>query len=530
MSIAGASLKESPVFAQAKLLMTQVKTQLAEFTVYQQQQRQQIAQYSNESQDTHGGSESQHTFDIKQKVIQLAAQQKELLACVQCHKKLLDKMRTLKKSTKANTKNTLPAIEKHVSSHSTSTSFNIAVSNPSGVTAHNTSMLANKSRQDNKRSVNDSQPGPPTSTLRHAMLQNSSAPSMESSSSASQTMLSDKLSQLQQAPLSCTSVAAENNYSSSETQSQSLLTPLSMPQQRAQNVVLTAGKFFQVGDKQVYVLPQGLLSSVTSTAVTQVTQPQGLIATTVQLTAKTQGNRLQQITPSKASLHKTAAVATNIAVTPANPLTTSVTKVQSSEGSSHSTLLLRGSSCKDQTTQRLHSQKSSGNALPVIGTIPLTNTFATCSPSTSRMSASSNSTLQQNKTVSQTSQLSDHENKQITCPANSTTFSPVTNENNRPPQLLRSARVQTPSHRCSGLQSTVQANKSITSFTSKATVSSNASSVFISAYTYANYISFNIVSFMNSLMSYPYEEDGLYWGFDNIPGPLSVDFGTFWLT
>ena len=461
--------------------MTQVKTQLAEFTVYLQQQRQQIAQYSNESQDTHDGSESQHTFDIRQKILQLAAQQKELLACFQCHKKLLDKMRTLKKSTKANTKHTLPAIEKHVSSRSTSTSFNIAVSNPSGVTAHNTSMSANKSRQDDKQSVNDSQPAPPTSTLKHAMLQNSSAPSMESSS-ASQTMLSDKCSQLQQVPLSCTSVTAENNYSSSETQSQSLLSPLSMPQQRAQNVVLTVGQFFQVGDKQVYVLPQGLLSSVTSAAVTQVTQPQGLIATTVQSTAKTQGNHLPQITQSKVSLHKTtAAVATKIAVAPANPLMTSVTKVQSSEGSSPSTLLLRQSSCKDQTTQSLHSQKSNGNALPVTGTIPLTNTFATCSPSTSIMSASSSSTLQQNKTVFQTSQLSNRGNKQITCPANSTTFSLVTNENNRPPQMLRSARVQTPSHSCSGLQSTVQANKSITPFTSKATVSSNASSVFISA-------------------------------------------------
>lgn len=462
--------------------MTQVKTQLAEFTVYLQQQRQQIAQYSNESQDTHDGSESQHTFDIRQKILQLAAQQKELLACFQCHKKLLDKMRTLKKSTKANAKNTLPAIEKHVSSHSTSTPLNVAVSNPSGVTAHNSSMMANKSRQDNKQSVNDSQPAPPTSTFKHAMLQNSSALTMESSSSASQTMLSDKRSQLQQAPLSCTSAAAENNYSSSETQSQSLLTPLSMHQQRAQNVVLTAGQFFQVGDKQVYVLPQGLLSSVTSAAMTQVTQPQGLIATTVQLTAKTQGNHLPQITQSKVSLHKTtAAVATKIAVAPANPLMTSVTKVQSSEGSSPSTLLLRQSSCKDQTTQSLHSQKSSGNALPVTGTIPLTNTFATCSPSTSIMSASRSSTLQQNKTVFQTSQLSNHGNKQITCPANSTTFSLVTNENNRPPQMLRSARVQTPSHSCSGLQSTVQANKSITPFTSKATVSSNASSVFISA-------------------------------------------------
>ena len=461
--------------------MTQVKTLLAEFTVYLQQQRQQIAQYSNESQDTHDGSESQHTFDIRQKILQLAAQQKELLACFQCHKKLLDKMRTLKKSTKANTKHTLPAIEKHVSSRSTSTSFNIAVSNPSGVTAHNTSMSANKCRQDNKQSVNDSQPAPPTSTLKHAMLQNSSAPSVESSS-ASQTMLSDKCSQLQQVPLSCTSVTAENNYSSSETQSQSLLSPLSMPQQRTQNVVLTAGQFFQVGDKQVYVLPQGLLSSVTSAAVTQVTQPQGLIATTVQSTAKTQENHLPQITQSRVSLHKTTAtVATKIAVAPANPLMTSVTKVQSSEGSSPSTLLLRQSSCKDQTTQSLHSQKSSGNALPVTGTIPLTNTFATCSPSTSIMSASSSSTLQQNKTVFQTSQLSNHGNKQITCPANSTTFSLVTNENNRPPQMLRSARVQTPSHSCSGLQSTVQTNKSITPFTSKATVSSNASSVFISA-------------------------------------------------
>lgn len=493
--------------------MTQVKTQLAELTVYLQQQRQQIAQYSNESQDTHDGSESQHNFDIKKKILQLAAQQKELLACFQCHKVLLEKMQTLKKSTKTNTKNTLPEIEKHASSCSTSTSFNIAVSNPTGVIAHNTSMSANKSTQGNKQSVNNSQPAPSTSSLKHGMLQNSSALSMESSS-ASQTILSDKCSQLQQTPLSCTSVAAENNCLSSETQSQSLLTPLSMPQQRAQNVVLTAGQFFQVGDKQVYVLPQGLLSSVTSTVMAQVTQPQGLIATTVQSTATTPGNHLQQITPSKASLQKTtAAVATKIAVTTANPLMTSVTKVQSSEGSSHSTLLLRGSSCKDQTTQSLHSQKSSDNALPVTGTIPLTNTFATCSPSTSRMSASSSSTLQQNKTVSQTSQLSNHGNKQIICPANSTTFSPVTNENNRPPQMLRSARVQTPSHSCSGVQSTVQANKSITFFTSKATVSSNASSVFVSAYTYVHYISFNIVSFMNSLMSYPCYEDRLYWGF-----------------
>ena len=416
--------------------MTQVKTQLVEFTVYQQQRRHQIAQYSNESQHTHSGSESQHTFDIKQKILQLAAQQKELLACLQCHKKLLEKMQTLKKSTKAITKNTLPAIEKYVSSCSTSASFNIAVSNPSGVTANE-------------------------------------------SSCASQTMLLDKCSQLQQAPLSCTSVAAENNnYLPSETQSQSLLTPLSMPQQRAQNVVFTAGQFFQVGDKQVYVLPQGLLSSITSAAMTQVTQPQGFIATTVQSTAKTQGNQLQQTTPSKASLHKTtAAVATKMAVTPASPLMTSVTKVQSSEGPSPSMLLLRGSSCKDHTTQSLHSQQSCGNALPVTGNIPLTNTFATFSPSTSRISASSSSTLQHNKTVPQTSQLGNHGNKQITCAANCTTISPMTNENNRP-QLLRSARVQTLSHSCSGVQSTVQGNRSITSFTSKATVSSNASSVY----------------------------------------------------
>lgn len=463
--------------------MTQVKTQLAEFTVYQQQRRHQIAQYNNESQDTHSSSESQHTFDIKQKILQLAAQQKELLACLQFHKKLLEKMQTLKKSTKANAKNTLPAIEKYVSSCSTSASVNIAVSIPSGVTAHNTSVLANKSRQDNKQSVNNSQPAPPTSSLKHGMWQNSSALSMESSC-ASQTMLSDKRSQLQQAPLSCTSVVAgNNNYLSSETQSQSLLTPLSMPQQRAQNVVLTAEQFFQVGDKQVYVLPQGLLSSITSAAMTQVTQPQGFIATTVQSTAKTQGNQLQQITSSKASLHKTtAAVAMKMAVTPASPLMTSVTKVQSSEGSSPSMLLLRGLSCKDQTTPSLHSQQSLGNALPITGNIPLTNTFATFSPSTSRMSASSSSTLLHNKTVPQTSQLGNHGNKQITCAANCTTISPMTNENNRPPQLLRSARVQTLSHSCSGVQSTVQANRSITSLTSKATVSSNASSVFISGY------------------------------------------------
>ena len=74
-------------------------------------------------------------------------------------------------------------------------------------------------------------------------------------------------------------------YSTSSTTVSQTSIAKSLPtQQRAHNVILTAGQLYQVGDKQIYVLPHGLnrdiVSSMTATQVNQ--KPQGTSEATSQ--------------------------------------------------------------------------------------------------------------------------------------------------------------------------------------------------------------------------------------------------------
>ena len=162
--------------------MTQVKTQLADFTRYQQQQRQAIAKSSNESQGTRDGAESQYTSNIKQRILELATQQKELLKCFQCHKKLLEKIQALKQEAKSVTKHILPAVEEHHKSCNkqqdiSDKSAHPPLSNPFEVTTSNKSTTGSN-KQVGKQSV-DSRLTPLMSSLKPAksLLDSSTASS-----------------------------------------------------------------------------------------------------------------------------------------------------------------------------------------------------------------------------------------------------------------------------------------------------------------------------------------------------------------
>ena len=282
---AGMTPKENPVFAEVKHLMTTVKTQLADFTRYQQQQRQEIANSSNGEPGSEDGCSSQWTSQTKHKLLELATQQKELLTLFQQHKKLLEKIQALKQKARSATKHIIPAVEVHCKSkrgvnvqqgttdrntqQSLLSTLSTLSKNPLAVTGANT--IPNiTTKQGNEPSVS-----------KHTSISLMNVPSNYTETSCraipSQPSVTSAVTQV----TSCTPVTVFHNVSSA-----SLTTPLIMSQPRVQNVVLTAAQLYQMGGRHIYVLPQGL--PVTPTfAVTQAAQVAAKLSSTTYTTSAT---------------------------------------------------------------------------------------------------------------------------------------------------------------------------------------------------------------------------------------------------
>ena len=287
--IVGMTPKENPVFAEVKHLMTTVKTQLADFTHEQQQQRQGIANSSNGEPGSQDGSSSQWTSQTKHKLFELAAQQKELLTLFQCHKKLLDKIQALKQKSRSATytEHIVPAVEVHCKSKrrvnvqqeimdntqqsSLLNTLCTSNTNPLAVTTCQNTIPNIITKQGNELSVSEH-----TSTSIPLMNVPSSHTENSCRAIHSQPLVTSAVNQM---TASQTPVTVFHNVSSANLTTRSVIS-----QPRVQSVVLTAGKLYQVGDRQIYVLPQGL--PVTPTfAVTQAAQVTAkLTSTTVTYT------------------------------------------------------------------------------------------------------------------------------------------------------------------------------------------------------------------------------------------------------
>ena len=298
----GIALRNSPVFLEVKKLMTELKTQLSDFAQYQQQQRQEIVNSSCKSQLIHHEKEAQWTHEKKQKILKLASQQRELLKLLHCNKNLVEKVQTLKEMAKLHSKKIMPMIEVHHKSLDT----NLA----QGETDKNIHQAASTKTRDSNLNQHGATTFVESQTARifkQTQEQSARKFNQESSSlnqfssgtapfhqSSTQTV-NPSTSQLTASPLfvrsQIPSASPNHTYAiplystSSTTVSQTSIAKSLPTQQRAHNVILTAGQLYQVGDKQIYVLPHGLntdiVSSMTATQVNQ--KPQGTSEATSQI-------------------------------------------------------------------------------------------------------------------------------------------------------------------------------------------------------------------------------------------------------
>ena len=312
--IAGMAPKENPIFVQVKHLMTTVKTQLGDFTHYQQQQRQEITNSSNGVLDSEDGSSSQWTSQTKHKLLTLAAQQKELLTLFRRHKNLVDKIQTLKKKARSAIKHIIPEVEVHRKSEKDLNKQheimdrNTQPSLPNTLPSSNTNPLAVTcaniipniaTKQGNDLSVS-----------RHTSIPHMNVPSSYTEKSCraipSQPLVT-VTSAITQVSTSGNNPVLMNHTPPTEVSnlsSATMTTPSCVSQPRVQNVVLTAGQLYQVGQRQIYVLPQGL--PVTSLfAVTQATQPKQVTAklpsTTYTTSATTEMGLVPRLSVTKSS-------------------------------------------------------------------------------------------------------------------------------------------------------------------------------------------------------------------------------------
>lgn len=489
--------------------MTQVKTQLAEFAHYQQQQRQQIAKSNNESQDTQDGSESQWTAETKKKIFMLATQQKDLLKLLRCHKKLLEKVQTIKQKARSGTERILPTVEAHRISHGrvnsqqnvtdkhtgqpSSATLSASNMNLSGLTMPAISTLTSESKsgaQSVKTPISSSlkhvprtvtclpdnckSPSGGTEQVHPASVSHTDTLASHSMSIpgtlsamtqprvknvvASQVIPSGAKTQLHSASTSHTETLALHSTGilTSETLS-------GMPQPRVQNVVLRTGQLYQVGDRQVYVLPQGLTTSLPSSfAATQVSQPQPVTAAKI---------------PSYTSSLATKGTLT---VTPTSGLKPNLPEVQPTQGTSCrvSSLLSTEKSYQGRIMHTSSQPSSCPSQAPSTNvTLPVPTTASLSNSSTLPVSnntlLSTSSALQQITASSTASGPSNQRSKDTTPVNQSAAISLATNENSTAPLLQNSARVQSqytmPSQNMVGVQSSV--DKTTLSVTTKAPVS-----------------------------------------------------------
>ena len=294
--------KENPIFVQVKHLMTTVKTQLADFTRYQQQQRQEIANSSNGVQDSEDGSSSQWTSQTKHKLLELAAQQKELLTLFQCHRKLLDKIQALKQKARSVTKHIIPAVEVHCKSKGGVNVQQEIMDRNTQPSLLNTSSISNtNSLAVTCANIIPTKQGNELSVSRHTSI-----PLMSVSSSYTETNCRAIPSQpsvtsaVTQITLGNNPVLISHNPATvlNNASSATVTTPSSVSQPRVQNVVLTAGQLYQVGGRQIYVLPQGLPVTLPF-AVTQATQPKQVMAKLPSTTYTTSATPEMGLIPSR---------------------------------------------------------------------------------------------------------------------------------------------------------------------------------------------------------------------------------------
>ena len=455
--------------------MTQVKTQLAEFTHYQQQQRQQIAMTNHESQDTQDGSETRWSAETKQKILELATQQKELLKLFHCHKKLLEKIQALKQKARSGTKHILPAVEVHhrsqnriINMQQEVTHKNTKQPSSSTLTASNVnqprfttragSRPTGVSEKVHEHSVN--RLTQISSSLKHVSSSTTHLQKHQTSSTISSTASQVIPSVGKALPHSgssshATTLTMHSISNVGKTLTSGTLSTIAQP--RVQNVVLTAGQLYQVGDKQIYVLPRGLTTNAPSSlATTQVTQ-------------------LQQDTPAMIPQYTTATVAANVPMSQPStlmPISTMAKPTQSCALNTVSNPCMTGSYLQDQTGEQTFSQlttystqgPNTGVTLPVSGTIPPTTSLA------STLATSAGGLLTTSSTLCTSSHFESHANKQIA----HAVIPLATSENSSAPLLQRSAGVQsqyTKPSQSTAILSSFQAARTTTSFTSKAPVS-----------------------------------------------------------
>ena len=290
----GIALRNSPVFLEVKKLMRELKTQLSDFAYYQQQQREEIVNSSCKSQLIHHETEAQWRHEKKQKILKLASQQRELLKLLHCNKNLVEKVQMLKEMAKLHKKEIMPMIEVHQKSLETNLAQGEADKNIHQAFA--TKTRASNLNQHGATTFVESQ----TARIFKQMQEQSAQRFNQESNSINQfssgtapfhhhsstQTVNPSTSQLTGSPLFVRSQipsASPNHtyaiplYSTSTTTASQTSIAKSVPtQKRAHNVILTAGQLYQVGDKQVYVLPHGLntdiVSSMTATQVNQKPQ------------------------------------------------------------------------------------------------------------------------------------------------------------------------------------------------------------------------------------------------------------------
>ena len=438
--IVGMAFSENSVFTEVKHLMTTVKTQLADFTCYQQQQRQEIAKYSNQAKSTQDGSSSQWTSETKCKLLELAAQQKELLKLLQGHKKLFEKIQALKQKAKAVTKHIIPAVEVHCKSHGgknvqqeikdkstlSSPSMTIPASDVNLSSTKTTNNASNLGKQSEKH-TSTALTNVSSSYAQNRYMPISSQPLVVSA--VSQCTNLDN--QAQSCPVMTSHSPATMIYVSGTTQT-SVASSI-MPQ----NVVLTGGQLYQVGQKQVYVLPHGLTTSLASPfTVAQAAQLQHVTTA-----------RLPSSTTTTASTAKEATITKE-----RNDLTggLSVTKSTPSIGLNTATLPSRALQSWNSRRTEMSSQLPSPETPVPSSTVPWPIS-ATISPSNSAQpvsavrSLSTSSTLQSTLLPNLCSESGSQVGKQASRAIHSTTISQSLNEKTITVlQVQPSARAKSP--------------------------------------------------------------------------------------
>ena len=451
--IVGMAFSENSVFTEVKHLMTTVKTQLADFTCYQQQRRQEIAKYSNQAKSTQDGSSSQWTSETKCKLLELAAQQKELLKLLQGHKKLFEKIQALKQKAKSVTKHIIPAVEVHCKSHGVR-NVQQEVKDKSTLSSPSMTLPASDVNLSSTKTKNASNLGKQSDKNTSTALTNVSSSYTQNRYMpiSSQPLV---MSAVSQSPATVIYVSGT--------------TPTSVASSiMPQNVVLTGGQLYQVGGKQVYVLPRGLTTSVASPfTVAQAAQLQHVTTARLPSSRTTTASTAKEATVTKERNDLTGGL--------------SVTKSTQSIGLNTATLPSRALQSWNSRITEMSSQLSSPNtpvpssvvsSLPISATISLSNTAR---PVSAVKSLSTSSILQNTLLPNLCSETGSQVGKQASHAIHSTTISQSLNEKTiTVSQVQPSARAKSPldtlSQNSSAVPSSLQATTT-TSTVSKGPVS-----------------------------------------------------------